>query len=129
MSAAEDPQAQAESDAHGWPEPEPELKAALARESELRAALVEAHRQRLESEDRLAGRLDAALVDAEALREQLTRAQERALAERVRRERLEQTLPLRVLKQLVGLPLLRTVRARRTRDFERALVRARGEGG
>ena len=91
-------------------EPQRELEAALARESELRAALVEAHRQRVETEDQL----------AEALK--------RADAEQVRRERLEQVLPLRVLKRLLDLPLLRSLRARRARDFERALSRSRGEG-
>ena len=126
---AEDPQAQANPEAPGLPEPEPELKAALARESELRAALVEAHRQRLESEDSFAARLDAALVDAEALRDQLAKAESHALAERVRRERLQQTLPMRILQRLADLPPLRVVRARRARNFERALVRARGEGG
>jgi hypothetical protein len=129
VSVAEDPQAQTETEVSGSPEPELELKAALARESELRAALVDAHRRRLESEDRLTGRLDAVAVDAQALRDQLARAEERALAERVRRERLERLLPMWVLKRSAELPLLRTLRARRARAFERALGRARGEGG
>jgi hypothetical protein len=113
-----------------------ELDAALERESGLRAALVEAHRQRLESEDRTADRLDAALVDAEQLRGQLaelaaaaTQAEERALAERVRRERLERTPPLRLLKAVAELPPLRLLRGRRVRDYERELARARGDGG
>lgn len=127
MSVAEDPQAHPEAPAS--PQPEAELKAALERESQLRAALVEAHRRRLETEDRLAGRVDAALVEAEALRDQLARTEERALAEHVRRERLEQSFPVRVLKALIGLPVLRAVRAQRTRNFERALARARGKGG
>ncbi len=127
MSVAEDPQAHIDTDVPG--SPESELARALTRESELRAALVEAHRRRLATEDGVAARMDAALVEIEALRDQLAKADGRALAERVRRERLEQSLPIRLLKPLLGLPVLRSLRARRARNFERALVRARGKDG
>ena len=110
-------------------DPQTELEAALARESELRAALVEAHRRRLESEDELTARLDAAVADAEALRRRLAEVEERALAERVRRERLERIPPVRVLKRLAGLPLLAALRARRARAYEATLARVRGEDG
>ncbi len=112
-----------------------ELDDALRREAELRAQLVEAHRQRLESEDRLNGLLDAAGADADALRAQrdelletVALAQQHTVAERVRRERLERTPPLRLLRWLATLPPLSILRARRARDYERELGRAR-EGG
>ena len=105
-----------------------ELDEALRREAELRASLVEAHRQRLESEDRLNGLLDAAAADADALRAQrdelletVEQAQQHALAEQVRRERLERTPPLRLVRGLAALPPFRLLRARRARDFQREL--------
>lgn len=110
-----------------------ELDEALRREAELRTQLVEAHRQRLESEDRLNGLLDAAAADADALRvqrdellETVALAQEHTVAEQVRRERLERTPPLRLLKWLAALPPLAALRARRAREYERELERTRG---
>jgi hypothetical protein len=111
-----------------------ELDAALRRESELRAALVDAHRDRLESEDRIAARLDAALLDAEALRGEVaelsarcTAAEERATAEQVRRERLERLPPLRLAKLLARIPLLDRLRARRAKAYRQALAQAKGD--
>ncbi len=124
---AEDPQADEEPEAAD--ELRAELDAALRRESELRSSVVEAHRRRLESEDRMAGRLDAALVEAEALRSQLDEHRAQLVAERVRRERLERTAPLRLLKRLARLPALSALRARRARGYQRALARAWGDDG
>ncbi len=127
MSVADDPEADTERQAS-----DPlrgELEAALRRESELRSALVEAHRLRLESEDRIAGRLDAALIDAETLRSQVDELHAQLVAERVRRERLEQTLGLGVLRRLGTLPVLRSLRARRARAYQRALARAQEDEG
>jgi predicted nucleic acid-binding Zn-ribbon protein len=112
-----------------------ELDEALRREAELRASLVDAHRQRLESEDRLNGLLDAAAADSDALRAQrdellqtIEQTQRQALAEQVRRERLERTPPLRLARGLAALPPFSLLRARRARGFQRELDRARDSG-
>ena len=113
-----------------------ELEAALRRESELRARLIDAHRERLESEDRTAARLDAAMLEAEALRAQRDElsarcglAEERATAERVRRERLERLPPVRMLKLVGGFAPLARLRERRADSYERELAHAkRGDG-
>ena len=46
----------------------------------------------------------------------MAQAQGHALAEQVRRERLERILPLRLLRRLASLPPFTLVRARRARD-------------
>lgn len=102
-----------------------ELEAALAREADLRSSLVEAHRQRLESEDRLADRLTAAQAEALELREELERRKELLVIERVRRQRLERSIPVRALKHVRDLPGLGWIQARRTRGYDRALAAAR----
>jgi len=109
-----------------------ELEDALRREAELRAQLVDAHRMRLESEDRLNGLLDAAAADADALRAQrdelletVEATQAHVTAEQVRRERLERTAPLRLARRLAALPPFTLLRARRARAYQQELGRAR----